>query len=162
MRIRNVALLLLASIGFVTLSGMALLFNEQNRRLERLDEAKSFVLMIGSASRFVEAMALERGTYNQLLVSPGLRADEIDDLVRPRVAMTDDVFRDSEVALSALPMTPSEPIRNLIQKAKSEVSIGRTELANGLSRPLSPERIATTDAVLSRFWQRDVSSMTRG
>jgi diguanylate cyclase (GGDEF)-like protein len=152
MRIRNVALLLLASIGFVTLSGMALLFNQQHRRLEHLDEAKSFVVMIGSASRFVEAMALERGTYNQLLVSPELPPDEINAFVRPRVAMTDDVFRDTEVALSALPMTPSEPIRNLIQKAKLEVSIGRTELANGLSRPLSPERIATTDAVLSRFF----------
>jgi diguanylate cyclase (GGDEF)-like protein len=152
MRIRNIALLLLASIGFLTLSGMAVLFDQQHTRLERLDEAKFLVLMIGNASRFVEAMALERGLYNQLLVSPEMQPGQIEALVRPRVSMTDDVFRDTEVALSALPLMLSEPIGNLIQKAKSEVNIGRIELANGLSRPLSPERLATTDAVLSRFF----------
>jgi diguanylate cyclase (GGDEF)-like protein len=152
MRIRNIALLLLTSIGFLTLSGMALLFDQQHTRLERLDEAKSLVLVIGNASRFVEAMALERGLYNQLLVSPEMQPGQIEALIRPRVSMTDDVFRDTEVALSALPLMLSEPIGNLIQKARSEVNIGRIELANGLSRPLSPERLATTDAVLSRFF----------
>ena len=152
MRIRNIALLLLTSIGFLTLSGMALLFDQQHTRLERLDEAKFLVLVIGNASRFVEAMALERGLYNQLLVSPEMQPGQIEALIRPRVSMTDDVFRDTEVALSALPLMLSEPIGNLIQKARSEVNIGRIELANGLSRPLSPERLATTDAVLSRFF----------
>jgi diguanylate cyclase (GGDEF)-like protein len=151
MRIRNIALLLLASIGLVTLSGMAALFDQQGTRLERLDEAKSLVLMIGHASRFVEAMALERGLYNQLLVSPEIQPGEIEALVRPRVSMTDDVFRDTEVALSALPLTLSEPIGNLIQRAKSEVNSGRTGFANGLVRPFSPERLVTTDAMLSRF-----------
>jgi diguanylate cyclase (GGDEF)-like protein len=152
MRIRNIALLLLTSIGFLTLSGMALLFDQQHTRLERLDEAKFLVLVIGNASRFVEAMALERGLYNQLLVSPEMQPGQIEALIRPRVSMTDDVFRDTEVALSALPLMLSEPIGNLIQKARSEVNIGRIELANGLSRPLPPERLATTDAVLSRFF----------
>jgi diguanylate cyclase (GGDEF)-like protein len=152
MRIRTIAFLLLASIAFVALSGLAVLFNQQRVRLERLDETKSLVLMIGHASRFVEVMALERGTYNQLLVSPGIKPGEIDALARPRVSMTDDVFRDTELALSALTQSVSEPIRKLIQMAKSEVSIGRIELANGLARPLSPERLATTDAVLSRFF----------
>jgi diguanylate cyclase (GGDEF)-like protein len=32
------------------------------------------------------------------------------------------------------------------------VDIGRIELANGIPRPFSPERLATTDAVLSRFF----------
>ena len=131
---------------------MALLFDQQHTRLERLDEAKFLVLVIGNASRFVEAMALERGLYNQLLVSPEMQPGQIEALIRPRVSMTDDVFRDTEVALSALPLMLSEPIGNLIQKARSEVNIGRIELANGLSRPLSPERLATTDAVLSRFF----------
>jgi diguanylate cyclase (GGDEF)-like protein len=152
MRIRTIALLLLASIAFAALSGVAVLFDQQRMRLERLDEAESLVLMIGHASRFVEAMALERGTYNQLLVSPGIKPGEIDALASPRVTMTDDVFRDTELALSALTQSVSEPIRKLIQMAKSEVSIGRIELANGLARPLSPERLATTDAVLSRFF----------
>ena len=69
MRIRNIALLLLTSIGFLTLSGMALLFDQQHTRLERLDEAKFLVLVIGNASRFVEAMALERGLYNSPALS---------------------------------------------------------------------------------------------
>lgn len=151
MRIRNIALLLLASIGLVTLSGMAALFDQQGARLERLDEAKSLVLMIGQASRFVEAMALERGLYNQLLVSPEIQPGDIEAFVQQRVSMTDDVFRDTEVALSALPLTLSEPIGNLIQTAKSAVNSGRTGFANGLVRPFSPERLVATDAMLSRF-----------
>jgi len=151
MRIRNIALLLLASIGLVTLSGMAALFDQQGTRLERLDEAKSLVLMIGHASRFVEAMALERGLYNQLLVSPEIQPGDIEALVRQRVSMTDGVFRDTEVALSALPLTLSEPIGNLIQTAKSAVNSGRTGFANGLVQPFSSERLVATDAMLSRF-----------
>src|ERR1700722_16466063 len=96
MRIRTIALLLLASVGLVTLSGMAVLFNQQRARLERLDQVKSLVLTIGKGSRFIEAMALERGLYNQLLISPETQPGEIDSLVGPRVAGTDDVFRDTE------------------------------------------------------------------
>jgi diguanylate cyclase (GGDEF)-like protein len=152
MRIRTIAFLLLASVGVVALSGMAVLLDQQRTRLGRLDEAKSLVLMIGHASRFVEAMALERGAYNQLLVSLETRPEEVDALVGPRVTMTDDVFRNTEVALSALPLMLSEPIRSLVRSAKSEVNIGRIEFANGLARPFSPGRLATTDVVLSRFF----------
>jgi hypothetical protein len=65
--------------------------------------------------------------------------------------MTDDVFRDTETSLSTLPLKLSQPIGAFIQRAKSEVHIGRTELESGLDRPYSPERLATTTAVFSRF-----------
>lgn len=152
MRIRSIALLLLSSIGVLALSGMAVLFDQLNRRLERLDEAKSLVLVIGHASRFVEAMALERGVYNQLLVSSEMSTGNIEALVHPRVTMTDDVFRDTELALSTLPEKFSAPIGSLLSRAKSEVRTARKELANGLAQPFSPERVSTTDRVLSRFF----------
>ena len=69
MRIRTIALLLLAGIGVVTLSGMAVLYDQQRSRLAQLDEARALVQVVSQVSRFVEAMALERGAYNQLLVS---------------------------------------------------------------------------------------------
>ena len=159
MRIRSIALLLLSSIGVLALSGMAVLFDQLNRRLERLDEAKSLVLVIGHASRFVEAMALERGVYNQLLVSSEMSTGNIEALVHPRVTMTDDVFRDTELALSTLPEKFSAPIGSLLSRAKSEVRTARKELANGLAQPFSPERVSTTDRVLSRSLPRAVSSM---
>ena len=151
MRIRTIALLLSAGIAVVTLSGMALLYGQQHSRLARLDEARALVQVIGHASRFVEAMALERGVYNQLLVSSETRPEEVEAVVVPRVTMTDDVFQKTETSLSALPSKLSQPIGALIQRAKSEVRIGRTELESGLARPYSPERMATTTAVLSRF-----------
>ena len=151
MRIRTIALLLSAGIAGVTLSGMALLYGQQHSRLARLDEARALVQVIGHASRFVEAMALERGVYNQLLVSSEIRPEEVEALVGPRVTMTDDVFQKTETSLSALPSKLSQPIGALIQRAKSEVRIGRAELESGLARPYSPERMATTTAVLSRF-----------
>lgn len=151
MRIRTIALLLSAGIAVVTLSGMALLYGQQHSRLARLDEARALVQVIGHASRFVEAMALERGVYNQLLVSSEIRPEEVEAVVVPRVTMTDDVFKNTETSLSALPSKLSQPIGALIQRAKSEVRIGRAELESGLARPYSPERMATTTAVLSRF-----------
>jgi diguanylate cyclase (GGDEF)-like protein len=151
MRIRTIALLLSAGIAVVTLSGMALLYGQQHSRLARLDEARALVQVIGHASRFVEAMALERGVYNQLLVSSETRPEEVEAVVVPRVTMTDDVFQKTETSLSALPSKLSQPIGALIQTAKSEVRIGRAELESGLARPYSPERMATTTAVLSRF-----------
>ena len=151
MRIRTIALLLTAGIAVVTLSGMAVLYDQQRSRLARLDEARVLVQVIGCVSHFVEAMALERGVYNQLLVSSEMHPEEVEALVGPRVTMTDDVFRDTEAALSALPLKLSEPIGAYIQKAKSEVRIGRTELESGLARRSSSERVAITTAVLSRF-----------
>jgi diguanylate cyclase (GGDEF)-like protein len=151
MRIRTIALLLSAGIAVVTLSGMALLYGQQHSRLARLDEARALVQVIGHASRFVETMALERGVYNQLLVSSETRPEEVEAVVVPRVTMTDDVFQQTETSLSALPSKLSQPIGALIQRAKSEVRIGRAELESGLARSYSPERMATTTAVLSRF-----------
>jgi diguanylate cyclase (GGDEF)-like protein len=151
MRIRTIARLLSVGIAAVTLSGMALLYGQQHSQLARLDKAKALVQVIGHISRFVETLALERGVYNQLLVSSEIRPEEIEGLVVPRVKMTDDVFQNTESSLSALPSNLSQPIGALIQRAKSEVRIGRTELESGLARPYSPERMATTTAVLSRF-----------
>jgi hypothetical protein len=151
MRLRTIALLLTGGIGAVTLSGFAVLYDQQRSRLDRLDEARILVHAIGHVSRFVETMALERGVYNQLLVSSEIHPGEIETLVRPRVTMTDDVFRDAESTLSTLPLKLREPISASIQKAKTEVHIGRTELETGLSQRSLPERVSKTSAVLSRF-----------
>jgi len=103
MRIRTIGFLLTASIAVITLSGMAALYNQQRSRLARLDEAESLVKVIGHVSRFVEALALERGAYNQILISAETRPEQIEALVGPRVTMTDGIFVDTEEALSALP-----------------------------------------------------------
>jgi hypothetical protein len=151
MRIRTIALLLLAGIGVVMLSGMAVLYDQQRSRLAQLDEARALVQVVGHVSRFVEAMALERGAYNQLLVSPEVHPGEAEALIAPRVMMTDDVFRDTETALSALPLKLSELIGAYIRRARSEVHVGRAELESGLAQNSSSERVATTTALLSRF-----------
>jgi hypothetical protein len=83
---------------------MAVRYDQRRTRLARLDEARSLVQVIGQLSRFVEAMALERGAYNQLLVSSELQSGQVEALVNPRVTMTDDIFRDTETALATLPL----------------------------------------------------------
>ena len=104
MRIRSIGFLLTASIAVITLSGMAVLYGQQRSRLARLDEAKSLVRVVGHVNRFVEAMALERGAYNQILVSTETSPERIEALAGPRVTMTDGIFLDTEEALSALPL----------------------------------------------------------
>jgi diguanylate cyclase (GGDEF)-like protein len=151
MRIRTIGFLLTASIAVITLSGMAALYGQQRSRLARLDEAKSLVKVIGRVSRFVEAMALERGAYNQILVSAEMRPGQVEALVGPRVTMTDGIFLDTEAALSALPLRLREPIGTQIQKAKAEVLVGRAEFKAGLAEKSSSVQVATTTAVVSSF-----------
>jgi diguanylate cyclase (GGDEF)-like protein len=151
MRIRTIALLLTAGIAVVTLSGMAVLYDQQRTRLARLDEARSLVQVIGHVSRFVEAMALERGAYNQLLVSSELQPGQVEALVTPRVTMTDNIFRDTEAALATLPLALSGPIGADIRRAKSVVHVARAELESEIAESSSSERVAATTAVVSRF-----------
>jgi diguanylate cyclase (GGDEF)-like protein len=151
MRIRAIAVLLTTGIAVVTLSGMALLYDQQCTKLVRLGEAKSLVQVIGQASRFVEAMALERGAYNQILVSPEMEPGQFEALIKPRVRMTDDVFRDTEAALASLPAKLRGRIGTEIRKAKSLVYFGRDEFQSGLALSSSSERVAATTAVVSRF-----------
>src|SRR5271165_299840 len=134
MRIRTIALLLLAWIGVVTLSGVTALYQQQRSRLVQLDEARSLVEVVGHLSRFVEAMALERGVYNQLLVSTETGPADVEALAGPRVSMTDGVFRNTEAALAELPSELSEPIDAFVQNAKSEVRAGRSEFEIGVAR----------------------------
>jgi diguanylate cyclase (GGDEF)-like protein len=150
MRIRTIAFLLTGGIGLVTLAGIATIFQHQRSYLKRLDEARSLVQMIGDASRFVETMALERGVYNQVLVSTSLSADENRALIDPRVRMTDGVFRNTEADLLRLP-EESQPIVTLIQKAKLEVAQARSNFENARVKSPSLDRVLASEDVVSRF-----------
>jgi diguanylate cyclase (GGDEF)-like protein len=151
MRIRTIAALLTAGIAVVTLSGMALVYDQQRTKLARLGEARSLVQVIGHASRFVEAMALERGAYNQVLVSPEMAPGQVDTVIEPRVSMTNAVFRDTEASLASLPSKLRGQIGTEIRKAKSLVFFGREEFESGLALSSASERVAATTAVISRF-----------
>jgi diguanylate cyclase (GGDEF)-like protein len=150
MRIRTIAFLLTGGIGLVTLAGIATIYQHQRNYLKQLDEAKSLVQMIGDASRFVETLALERGVYNQVLVSTPLSDAEYRALIDPRVRMTDGVFRDTEADLLRLP-EEAQPIVTLIQKAKVEVSQARSDFENARVKSPSPDRVLASEDVVLRF-----------
>jgi hypothetical protein len=65
MRIRSVALAYMAGMGLIALSGSAVVAYKEWRHLATVDEAEALVRVIGSANRFIEAMALERGVYTR-------------------------------------------------------------------------------------------------
>jgi diguanylate cyclase (GGDEF)-like protein len=150
MRIRTVALLLTGGIGLVTFAGIASIYGTQRNYLKRLDETKSLVHVIGDISRFVEAMALERGVYNQLLVSEQRSENDVAALATPRVEMTDRVFADSESDLSRLPGALRQPIDRFIQKARSELSGARSDFRNALPKGQA-DRISASEHVVKRF-----------
>src|ERR1700754_620889 len=70
--------------------------------LAAIENTEKLIRVIGAANRFVEAMALERGVYNQVIVSVDDSPEVKRRLVRERNAFTDKVFDDTFAALSQI------------------------------------------------------------
>jgi hypothetical protein len=113
-------------MGLFAAAGAAAISYQEWQRLSAVDEAEALVSIIGSANRFVEVMALERGVYNQVIVS---RADwkEKQRLVSERIAETDGVFDATLTGLAALPASQAAPLRTPVAEARRIVTAARAQ-----------------------------------
>src|SRR5215207_7194317 len=125
MRIRSIALAYMAGMGLIALSGSAVVAYKEWRHLATVDEAEALVRVIGSANRFIEAMALERGVYNQIVVSRDTAPEEKQRLIAERVAVTDGIFDETLTGLSHLQLADARGLSEPVAEARRIVTSAR-------------------------------------
>ena len=114
-------------LSMIALVGVALLSLGQWNKLAKQNEAETAARVLMPAIRFVEVLALERGVYNQVLVSKETGLDQARELVADRVAATDLVFQETLQELAALSPAASAGILQNVLAARRIVRSARAE-----------------------------------
>ena len=153
MRIRSVAVLYMIVMGLLALAGAATISYQEWRRLADINEAEVLISVLGSANRFIEAMALERGVYNQVLVSSEAGLDDKRRLVVERVAFTDAVFEDTFSGLSKLPPVRARLIGEPVEQARGVLATARARADQVWQRPGAEKAPEAARALLAEFIQ---------
>jgi diguanylate cyclase (GGDEF)-like protein len=103
MRIRVFTRAYMMGMGLLVLGGISVISSQQWSSLSNVKEARALVRVLAPALRFVEAMALERGDYNQVLVSKEAGSESARRMVAEGNATTDRVFQETTARLWELP-----------------------------------------------------------
>ena len=117
MKIRTISSAVTSAMTAVIIAGIGAFHLQQVDRLAQVDDAINLVKVIGPMSQFVGAMALERGVYNQMLISS--QSEHADSkLVLDRVELTNSVFTKTEDALSNAPKKGSSRYHRFHKKCE--------------------------------------------
>ena len=141
MNFRPLALSYIVGVGVIALLSAAFVYPQISGRMEQAAEANVVVEALLPAVKFVEAMALERGVYNQVLVSKATGAEEGRRLVAGRNAATDAVFEEALERTRRLPPSLQAQLARPIEEAWAGLRAARAEVEPLLSadQPASPE-----------------------
>jgi hypothetical protein len=88
MRIRTAAITYITAVAVLVAAGSGALAWREWSRVSEVENVTKLMRVFGAASRFVEALALERGVYNQVIVATNMTAEAKGRLVADRVAFT--------------------------------------------------------------------------
>src|ERR1700756_2373524 len=125
MRIRSLARAYMIGLGLLALAGIAAFFPQQGTRLSGVEEAETVVCVLEPSLQFVEALALERGVYNQVLISKDTGPDESRRIVRAQATRTDELFELARERVTALPSGSRAGLSALLEQARSIVAKAR-------------------------------------
>jgi diguanylate cyclase (GGDEF)-like protein/PAS domain S-box-containing protein len=150
MRIRAVALSYMTGAGLLVAVASGTLAYHEWDRLAAVREAESLVEVIGAANQFVETMALERGVYNQVIVSPTGHPETKQRLVTERVNATDAVFQQAFATLDSFPAAKAGRFKEPIDEARLLVGKARAR-GDEAWRSETLDRTEAARAVLADF-----------
>ncbi len=141
MRIRSLAFSYMTALGLLAIGSAAIVWSQNWMRLSDIHEAGEIVEVLRPAIKFVESLALERGVYNQVLVSKATGAEESRRLVAERHAVTDALFAQALEKAEQLEPSLRGAIAEPIARAKQIILDARAEAAPLLAAdaPPSPE-----------------------
>jgi diguanylate cyclase (GGDEF)-like protein len=150
MKTRAMAYALVTGLGLIAVGSSAYLFSEAWQRLQDIQQGRRLVEVLKPAVKFVEALALERGVYNEALISGAQSADELNQKIAARLAQTDPLFRDAIAAADTLSPELSSLIAEPIRAAKSEIAAARSAAAPYLGSN-SGNSAAHAQALIARY-----------
>ena len=150
MRIRTAAITYITAVAVLVAAGSGALAWREWNRVSEVENVTKLMRVFGAASRFVEALALERGVYNQVIVATNMTAEAKERLVADRVAFTDMVFDDTFAALSRASKQDAASIRPAIDSARGLVRHARGQ-GDVAWRDPAPAQSDVARAVVGEF-----------
>ena len=127
MKTRTLAYAFVTSIGFVAIASSTYLLSQQWRRLQGIEEGRHIVEVLSPAIKFVDALAQERGVYNQALVSRTTSYDKITAMLSDRNVVTNHLFAETLTQIQKLPADIRARIAGPIVQARQTVLGARDE-----------------------------------
>jgi diguanylate cyclase (GGDEF)-like protein len=150
MRIRWVSLIYMACVSVMALAGAGLVFTQRWTQLTEIETTRQLILALQPAVRFVEALALERGVYNQVLVTTDIERQTKDRLVSERHLMTDAVFRETIAQLADLSPSRTGALLASVQQAERLVRAARSH-ANLFDPPVGDAAALRAISTVQKF-----------
>ena len=149
MRFRTLTLTFMSALAIGTLAGAVHLWSSHLADLRRLDEGQALAALMEPAVRFVETLSLERGVYNQVLVSKAATFEESGRLIAERKAATDPLFATALDRARQLPEALHGEIGDSLARARDIVAEARRE-----AEPFLAERAETSKDAAARLVTR--------
>ena len=127
MRIRTLALGYMTGLGLLAFAAALTVWNESWTRLNEVRETETMLHMLQPAVRFVERFALERGVYNQVLVSRETGLEAKRKIVQAEVARTEALFDETLSRLSGSSSPVALRLSNAVMDARAIIHSARAE-----------------------------------
>ncbi|MDF9794578.1 UNVERIFIED_ORG: methyl-accepting chemotaxis protein [Methylobacterium sp. SuP10 SLI 274] len=136
MRVRNLFVSCMASVGLVTAGSSSFIAWQEWQRWSQADEARQLVGVLGEIARFNERLALERGSYNQLLLSDSAEQAPIRASAEANRKATEAVAGRITGAVAALPADKRAVLDQALQPTIRQLEGARAAADSEIAKPL--------------------------
>jgi methyl-accepting chemotaxis protein len=136
MRVRNLFVSCMATVGLVTAGSSSFIAWQEWQRWSQADEARQLVGVLGEIARFNERLALERGSYNQLLLSDSAEQAPIRASAEANRKATEAVAGRITGAVAALPADKRAVLDQALQPTIRQLEGARAAADSEIAKPL--------------------------
>ena len=147
MNVRTLAFGYALALGCFAMGGAGYVWLDNWARLQQIRDGQTLIEMVAPTIKFVEALALERGVYNQLLISKATGAAEGARLLKERFAQTDKLFAETFAAIDKLPREARDHIEENVKQAHAAVLASRAAAAPKLAEDAPTSTAASAELV---------------
>lgn len=136
MRVRSLFVSCMAAVGLVAAGSSSFIAWQEWQRWSQAEEARQLVEVLGEIARFNERLALERGSYNQLLLSDTAEQQPILAPAEANRKATEAVTERITQAVAALPADKRTVLEQVLQPTLRQLEATRAAADREIAKPL--------------------------
>ena len=149
-RIRTLAFTYMTLLSCLAIGGAAYVWSRNWTQLSQIRESRVLVDVLAPTIKFVETLALERGAYNQVLVSKATKASDAHKLIDVRIVATDRLFATALEKAELLPVDLRARVVGRVAHAFQIVTEARAEADHFIGDDV-PASTEAASKFVSRF-----------
>ena len=166
MRIRSLTFAYMTVVGLLALASVATVCSQSWERLSKVQEMNALLGVLAPEVNFTEALALERGVYNQVLVSKEMSVEDSRRLVLSQTSVTDGLFENAARKAELLPPDIRAQVAPAISRAWEIVRMARAKGDSiwrqpGKKSPAAVEMVAGQLARAGKLLDESIASAER-